>query len=171
MMHKSQKRWPSPAYPCTALHRCYCPSPFPLVPKTHTLLICVHPIPRCSVCCQLPCHPYNSPHHLITRMQAPCSSHHCTISGSQRFLTKTIPDRATASVTPTCPIQAVAQAGPSQGQAVSNGFGSAWDLRKPKPGLSGQAGLEQHYPRLIVLYFLLSRMCISSSLVGSVLPK
>ena len=46
----------------------------------------------------------------------------------------------------------MAWARPSQGQAVFDGFGLAWGLRKPKlpqakpkPGLSGQAGLEQHY--------------------------
>jgi hypothetical protein len=42
-------------------------------------------------------------------------------------------------------IKAVAWAKPSRGQAVFGSFGLAWDLRKPKPGLSGQAGPEQHY--------------------------
>ena len=47
--------------------------------------------------------------------------------------------------------KARAQAGPGQSQAVIDGFGLAWGLTKPeppqakpKPGLSGQAGLEQH---------------------------
>ena len=47
--------------------------------------------------------------------------------------------------------KAMAWAKPSQSQAVSGGFGLAWGLRKPKlpqarpkPGFSGQAGLEQH---------------------------
>jgi hypothetical protein len=56
-------------------------------------------------------------------------------------------------------------AGPSQSQAVPNGFGSAWRLRKPKlpqakpkPGLPGQAGPEQPYsgtrlpPRSLCIY-------------------
>jgi hypothetical protein len=48
-------------------------------------------------------------------------------------------------------IKAAAWAKPSQGQAVFGGFGLAWGLRKPKParakpkpGLLGQAGPEQH---------------------------
>jgi hypothetical protein len=47
--------------------------------------------------------------------------------------------------------KAAAWAKPSQGQAVFKGFGLAWDFKKPKPpqarpkpGLSGQAGPEQH---------------------------
>ena len=48
--------------------------------------------------------------------------------------------------------KAGAQAEPGQSQAVIDGFGLAWGLTKPeppqakpKPGLSGQAGPEQHY--------------------------
>jgi len=48
-------------------------------------------------------------------------------------------------------IQAMAWAKPSQGQAVSDSFGLAWVLRKPKPTqagpkpwLLGQAKLAQH---------------------------
>jgi len=47
--------------------------------------------------------------------------------------------------------KAAAWAGPSQGQAVKDGFGPAHDFTKPKLlqakpklGLSGQAGPEQH---------------------------
>ena len=49
------------------------------------------------------------------------------------------------------PTKAAAWAKPSQGQAVFDGLGLAWVLRKPKPAqakpkprLSGQAGPEQH---------------------------
>ena len=48
-------------------------------------------------------------------------------------------------------MKAAAWAKPSWSQAVFGGFGLAWGLRepkpaqaKPKPGLSGQAGPEQH---------------------------
>ena len=50
-------------------------------------------------------------------------------------------------------IRLVYKAGPGQSQAVIDGFGLAWGLTKPEPpqakpklGLSGQAGPEQHYP-------------------------
>jgi hypothetical protein len=39
--------------------------------------------------------------------------------------------------------KAAAWANPGQGQAVSGGFGLAQHLRKPKPGLLGQARPEQ----------------------------
>ena len=52
------------------------------------------------------------------------------------------------------PTKAAAWARPSQGQALFDGFGLAWVLRKPKPAqakpkprLSGQAGPEQPYTR------------------------
>ena len=38
------------------------------------------------------------------------------------------------------PTKAAAWAKPSRGQALFDGFGLAWVLRKPKPWLSGQAG-------------------------------
>jgi hypothetical protein len=52
----------------------------------------------------------------------------------------------------------VAWAGPGQSQAVSGGFDSAQDFRrpkppqaKPKPGLLGQAGPEHHYSSILRL--------------------